>query len=386
MSAARGYRLDPDDLLFFRDGKPSTQGSDHYLASVFPPAPSTLFGAVRTRRLVDKGVALEGLTKTNWAERLGAALEQELGPWGGLGEMRLRGPWLVRGENEILLPAPADLGVRTGRFTEVESAFRFRLEEAEAGSWSHPLLPWRPYSRVGEEWTPVEPESVVSAAGTWWLTAAGLTAWAAGGVPETAHFVHRDDLWQPEPRTGVGLEEQTRQAREHYLYTFGFVRLRKGIAIGFDAQGGLLDGEGGMRLGGEGRTVTLLPGPQFPGQPELGGTGGRTVVVCLTPMLSASGAYPPGFSGDRLDSNFGQSSCKLIGAMVRGPQPAGGWDIAQRRAKPLRRAIAPGAVFVFDELPAAAVAALWGTTLSDFAEEGANQQGFGLIASGSYPT
>ena len=51
----KSFRLVPDDVLFFRDGKPNTRGSDHYLRSLFPPNPSTLYGALRTRRLTGSG-------------------------------------------------------------------------------------------------------------------------------------------------------------------------------------------------------------------------------------------------------------------------------------------------------------------------------------------
>lgn len=73
MNAAdwRFFRLDPDDVLFFRDGRPSTLGEDHYLRSLFPFHPSTLYGALRTRRLLDFGVDLHELARGG--KKLGAA-------------------------------------------------------------------------------------------------------------------------------------------------------------------------------------------------------------------------------------------------------------------------------------------------------------------------
>src|SRR5438552_10316090 len=148
----------PDDVLFFRDGKPNTQGDDHYLRSLFPPYPSTLYGALRTQRLIDFGVDLTGLDEARW-KMLNAELRRELGEWAGFGSLWLRGPWLIW-RKQVLMPAPADLGLllneRTKpRKSEPEAAFqairticRFRFEtasgrvekEREAERfWSHPL-------------------------------------------------------------------------------------------------------------------------------------------------------------------------------------------------------------------------------------------------------
>ena len=105
----KSFRLEPHDVLFFRDGKPSNIGADHYLRSLFPPYPSTLYGAVRTRRLLDAGVDLKDLKESNWRQRLGP-LAEELGGWGGFGSLKLRGPWLLQCDRP-LTPAPADLGL-----------------------------------------------------------------------------------------------------------------------------------------------------------------------------------------------------------------------------------------------------------------------------------
>ena len=59
------FRLVPHDVLYFGDGRPSVMGEDHYLRSLFPPFPSTLYGAIRTRRLYDEGVDLVGAGPNN---------------------------------------------------------------------------------------------------------------------------------------------------------------------------------------------------------------------------------------------------------------------------------------------------------------------------------
>src|SRR5687768_8743082 len=101
----QAYGLVPDDVLFFRDGKPSSRGQDHELRSVFPPLPSVLYGAIRTGRLLEEEVDLTRLDETAW-RALPHHVLSEIGPWGGFGSLMVRGPWLTL-NGAALIPAPA---------------------------------------------------------------------------------------------------------------------------------------------------------------------------------------------------------------------------------------------------------------------------------------
>lgn len=383
MTAPRGFRLVPDDVLFFRDGKPSMIGSDHYLRSLFPPHPSTLYGALRTRRLVDFGVSLRGLGEERWAG-LDAELGAEVGEWGGFGSLRLRGPWLVK--EEVLLPAPHDLAVKradrkvdeTGQPKPPRAERVYRYHPAHLlGGCSHPLRPLAPSD-------PKKAEDAESAAG-WYLTPEGFAAWSAGGSPKPGDLVHRDSLWVDERRTGVGLEDDKRTSRKGRLFTFGYIRLRQGVTLGFDVTGSDLEPSGWVRLGGERKTARLEPGPTLPEPSPEVGSGSLLSLTLVTPAVSEHGAYPPGFGPDRLEDTLGGHRVRLVAAAVGGSLPLGGWDMARGRPKPMRRALPPGSVFYFeptddstdlDEL----AAALHGTTLSD--DPHLKLQGFGLVLAG----
>jgi len=386
------FRLVPDDVLFFRDGKPSTRGTDHYLRSLFPPYPATLYGALRTRRLADAGVELSGLRERTWEQRLGEKLVQELGAWGGFGSLALRGPWLVR-EGEPLLPAPLDLGLllepagAEGAPPKIASVVRFLPDLQAENRWSHPLARLAPAAWNGKGWTRwaspapgIEPASVAG----WYLKPAGLLAWRNGGAPAPEHFVRASDLWTVEARTGVGLQAATRTSADGLLYTFGFIRLLPGVALGFEVQGSPLAAGGRVRLGGEARTATLESGPGFP-ESSLQAGGDLVVLSYASPAVSRGGAYPPGFSEAELEGTLGGRRLRLVAAAVPGFLPIGGWDLARGEAKPLRRAIPAGAVYVFQTLEEAgaadAAAALHGLCLTDNLDA-LDRQGFGLAAAG----
>lgn len=386
------FQLVPDDVLFFRDGKPSTRGTDHYLRSLFPPYPSTLYGALRTRRLADDDVVLAGLRERNWKERLGEKLVQELGDWGGFGTLALRDPWLVH-EGEPLLPAPLDLGLLLEPAASAEappkiaSVVRFLPDLQVENRWSHPLARMAPASWTGNSWTrwtsPAPGVEPASATG-WYLKPAGLQAWRNGGAPAPKHFVRALDLWTVEARTGVGLQSAKRTSEEGLLYTFGFIRLLPGVALGFEVRGSDLAAGGRVRLGGEGRTAVLESGPGFP-EAGLQAGGDLVVLSYSSPAVSYGGAWPPGFSEARLEGTLGGRRLRLVAAAVPGFVPVGGWDLARGEAKPLRRAIPPGSVYVFQPLEesgaADAAAALHGLCLTDNLDA-LDRQGFGLAVAG----
>lgn len=386
------FRLVPDDVLFFRDGKPSTLGADHYLRSLFPPYPSTLYGALRTRRLLDGDVPLRGLDETTWRERLGG-LVAELGDWGSFGSLALRGPWFVL-DGERLVPAPLDLGVtvwkepRAGHeIPRVRSVARFRLLPQDSGGGSsHPLGLLSACQADGEGWRewPVAAEGEVRIAEGWYLRPAGLEAWRRGGVPTPEDFVHPRRLWEVEARTGVGLEDDWRASRQGRLYTFGFLRLLPGVALGFEAAGGTLTPGSRLRLGGEGRTAMLEADPVAAPSAAVEPRAGLLCLSLVTPGLSASGGYPPGFAADRLVAGLGGRPFRLVSAVLPGFATVGGWDLARHQAKPLRRALPAGSTFLFEPADGGAVqpAGFDGISLSDYDDEGLARQGFGFAVAG----
>lgn len=403
----RGFRFTPDDVLFFRDGRPSTRGADHYLPSLFPPHPSTLYGALRSRRLLDAGFSPARLRRERqraW-EMLPEDVQVEIGPWGGFGSLALRGPWLVRRRNdgadrEVLLPAPADLALThsesgpatTGRHRGHEAirakrVFRFRGADLGAGGHSHSLRLLEPYRLSGDGWQRWTESKPPPSARGWFLTAAGLRIWAEGGAPRPADLVHASELWVNEPRVGVGIEAQRRVATEGELFTFGFIRLRPGVDLGFEVRGTALAPGRRVRLGGEGRTGWIDEAPalaslQLPHRPS---SSLRLAVV--SPMVSEAGTYPPGFDPKRGEVKIAGRPFRIEAAQVPGHGTVGGWDLARGAAKPLRRTVPAGSVFVVAPTDGGLVdpSELHGLRLAGYPGESLALQGFGLVVAGTDP-
>ncbi len=390
-STWQSFKLTPQDPLFFRDGKPSTIGDDHYLRSLFPPFPSTLYGAVRTRRLIDTEVDLDRLSQDTWST-LPGHLRAEVGEWGCFGSLQMRGPWLIEG-NDICLPAPFDLALVAGVPAEppqVKEVLRYRPLSADSGNrggWSHPLALMAPFRSEAGSWQPVNPVDIDLMTSTgWFLRPAGIGRWLRGDCPLPEDLVHRSQLWQDEIRTGVGLRQGVRSAQESMLYTFGLIRLQRRVALGFETAGTGLQSDGLLQLGGDRRVVSLGPGPEFPTAalpPPARSV--RLVIAFVSPALSESGTYPPGFAADQLEGSIAGFPCRLVAGALPGPVCLGGWDMARGFAKPLRRAIPAGSVFVF-EVPEGNAgelsAQIHGTCLCDNHGENLSAQGFGLVIAG----
>jgi CRISPR type III-B/RAMP module-associated protein Cmr3 len=304
----------------------------------------------------------------------------------------------VRGD-EALLPAPADLELilderkggsrRNGKGSppRILKVLRLRRSEGGGASWSHPLDLLEAHERAGGGWTPWQapPQSDPAPSAGWFLRPAGLRRWMAGEVPEAQDFVHGSKLWLDEVRTGLGLEETTRAAREGLLYTFGFVRLQRGVGIGFEVAGSGLAPGGIVRLGGDGRTARLDKGPPLPfAEPPGPPSGGRFQLYLATPAISATGGYLPGFAAESLSGRPAGVPCRLAAAAERRFSLVGGWDMAAGRAKPLRRAIPAGSVFWLEASESAGSPhALHGAHLSDFPGEDFGRQGYGLALLGA---
>lgn len=190
----------------------------------------------------------------------------------------------------------------------------------------------------------------------------------------------------PEVRTGVGLQQDKRSSKEGQLYTFGYIRLQDEVAIGFEVRGIELKAEGILRFGGDGRPVRLEKGQKFPfiNPPNISGTG--FLLAFITPVLSESGAYPPGFAANQFRIEDNGISISLRGGLVRGSVIVGGWDLANLRAKPLHRAIPAGSVFGFDSNNVEqAVSLFHGRNICGFPNEHFDRQGFGLGIVGAMP-
>lgn len=328
--------IEPNDVLLFRDGKPFAAGEDHRARSLFPPTPFTMQGVVRSKVLFDSGVSLSDYA---YGAPSAQALIQQIGtPSGNYGQLRLRGPFVAkRDDNGSIIryfPLPADV---------VKVDANYALAKP---------LPDPPFSSNQPMDLPLwvrTDKPLREARG--WLAEDEIRKYLAG---QTDFIVTpENDLLVREPRFGIALEYPRRSTQEGMLYQMEFLRLQEGVGLVLEVDGILpfQPEKGFLQVGGEARVayyeVLRTPMPSLSPPNPL---PKQFKVVLLTPAWFSDGWKP---CNDDWGQFFGGANVRLIAvALYRGQSLGGAFVDDQRRTgdfqKTMRRFVPAGSVFFFN--------------------------------------
>ncbi|MGC8691067.1 MAG: type III-B CRISPR module-associated Cmr3 family protein [Caldisericum sp.] len=96
--------IEPFDTVFFRDGKPFDAGNDFVSFSIFPPSPSTFYGALRTYIIMQYSNLSNFRSDTKITNVVGTDANN-------LGSLKIYGPYLYKKELSpfLLFKAPLDI-------------------------------------------------------------------------------------------------------------------------------------------------------------------------------------------------------------------------------------------------------------------------------------
>lgn len=337
--------LEPVDVLFFRSNKGfGDPGS--YGESLVPPWPSVVAGALRSRILADSGTDLAQFAA-------GDAPHPEIGRRDSPGSFRLTALQLARrngNQVEPLYPPPADIVVEEGAVLLASPA---ALPEGLRSSFPLPLHPVLAQPRRGKP------------KGGKWLTAAGWAKYLAGQVPALGDLVSSADLWQTDPRVGIGLSAQTRSVEEGRLFTAeaAAFHLRVHGSGAYDT--GLLAAVAGctppqdglVRLGADGRAAAVHPVADLhPAEPDWARIvlERRLRLILAAPGLFREGWLPEGCkeqNGRFLFDLHGVRG-RLVSACVARAETVSGWDLARELPKKAQRCAPAGSVYWVDQVQA----------------------------------
>jgi len=364
MPAIIGLRLEPLDVLFFRDGRPFT-GSERSVSGL--PMPQTCAGALRTALLRAAGCNLEVLGGAmKGGASFAAAVRKSCAPehhW--IGELAVRGPWLARGATgkgfDVLVPVPATLHRERKRPGHI---YRLApLPDGQLPGWSPPL------DRKGlrplwlKHLAATEPVSG-------YLTPSGLKMFLQGAAIEAEHILPPDDLFGLDYRTGIGIAPDRLVSEESQIFGRGFLALKEDVFLYVEivlpdvaGDGAVLDVIKTIPIGGEGRHAMLRRVAPF-AWPQVVPTGKQKPLILLTtPCAFEAGWKPRALNG------------RLVSAAVPGAVAYSGWDLARGGPKPTRFAVPAGSVYLLDAMPDK-----WEGTLAENDED--RQQGWGCCLKG----
>ncbi len=378
MSAQHFYLVQPQDSLFFRDGRPYEQADDGLAAatSLFPPHPSTLTGAIRVALALGNG--WDGIT--GWNPETKAVLGD--GPDLRAATARFGAPLLMRqvdGEWQPLYPAPRHLLLRKTDTGQTMDLLRPRRTPAATDLGPlHPMLPPKGWENCKD----------ARPARDLWLTADGLAQVLAGGPLgddfAQNHTVHASALWEKEPRIGLEMSADTRTAVRGRLYAPTHVRLRDHVGLGAGVSGLPPSWNGPVPtvpLGGEHRFAHLEPllevPPAAPSGTTLNKDNDGTLLVTVT-LLSPARVSDAWLKPGPLPDGAGH----ILSACLGDPLPIGGWDGRpgpKRGPLPLRAFVPSGSCW-FLRVPPDGLGRL-PPFLGDAAD---HAHGFGHYALGTY--
>lgn len=317
------------DALFFRDGKPFTMGQDITVDSVsFPPAPSVLFGMLRTTYITQKieQFSLDELIKQSKhlsISKIALCLND------GVSE-------------EVLFPIPKDLVVPKKNSKEKKNneneVFPLEVSQKTAITASNYKLSESLIFRDNNKLKK----------GAFYLKSSDLEAYLDGDTT-FINAIDINDYLLKEIKIGIGRENTTNIVRDGLLYRINMIRTRPKMKNNKDNQtaelsiivelNGLdfnLTSNKIAQLGGERRIVSLdenrSPNISFPK------ISTNTFKLYLTTPAVFSKGW---FSSTFLD----KFNLEITSAAIDKPEHIGGWDIAKGKPKPMYKVVPAGAIY-----------------------------------------
>jgi len=340
--------ITPLDTVFFRDGRAFTMGEETWGASRFPPPPSVVYGALRTRFFAEH------------PDRL-----SEAGTTGPTSSASLTA-FHLRVDAVPHFPMPRDLVVREGAEGEESDkgtpVVRLDQQKFPSGGVGLGALPTVLTHR--EEVETVR-QSVVDES--------DLENYLHGREATfRSYHLYDDGLVHREPKIGIRMDRSTRAASDGFLYRVDLRRLDADLAFGVGLKGLSIAERGLLKLGGESKPAryeTVADRAPSPAPPRDRIAADRAFALYLaTPALFDRGWLPGWIDPETLRGTKDGVTVQLQTAAVGKPGAVGGWNVKEGQPKPMHRTVPAGSVYHFaleDGTSEAAIEAFHDECLSD---------------------
>lgn len=340
--ATRWYFIEANDVLMFRDSRRFTAGTNFTARSMFPPNPRTVYGMLRTHLIEVLGNGDFAAFKDG---RLGD-LHRVLGTPQQAGTLRLHGVYLAKRDNQqanFFVRPPLDL-LRQKSKEPVPMGSAPSLQIAKVQPIGSDFVTDLPFN----DWQPLLAEGQVSEVDGW-LDSTGFDLYLDDKT--TSNVTKDEDLFEREMHTGLGMDHSVRRGKDSLFYQAEYIRLRKdvGLLIGISGDDGKMPQSGMINIGGEGRTA-FYQTVQVKTEPtRVSATSGRVKIVLLTPAYFSGGWQPQSNEQPRSsDWSPWVGAGKLVSLAIGKPQIISGWDLVNKRPRPVRHFLPAGSVFYFE--------------------------------------
>lgn len=331
------FRLDPLDVLFFRDGRPFDAATR---AEGGLPNPQSLAGALRSSLLATGGFDFTGFAlkrRTTPSSNLRDDLK-EFGGKESILSLSFRGPWLAVADGdavdavEPLLPVPQCLARDPkGKW------YRADPLRAELPGWKLREPERLPVWRRGN------PDAKHPGG---FLAASGVESFLRGGVPEDTHWLRPEDLFGFDNRTGIEIDPQALTTVESKIYGIRLLSLCQ--------RAGGTSVHAGKRVCIYAEVIAKEESEvSFPAPLPFGGEGRQVVAQRVKhhfdwkQQQSERSSWlltTPGFF--RAQSALPDvAPARMVAAVSGTPLAVSGWDVARGGPRPTRFAVPAGSVY-----------------------------------------
>ncbi|MDQ7032454.1 MAG: type III-B CRISPR module-associated protein Cmr3 [Desulfonauticus sp.] len=314
--------ITPMDTLFFRDSKPFYMGEETWSDSMSLPYPSVIYGALRSVYFANNSGEIK---KAN------TAYDPTI-------NLNIKSICFKIG-NSIYFPLPLDC-IKYKDSNEKKIHTTLKLLKKEYFFSDIPL----DYI-VGLD-NDKKIENILNGL----IRQSNLKKYLNSHLLDPFVVKKLSDVIESEPKIGITRSRKTLSSDESKLYRVDMKRFKENFSIVVDFEGLNLPNTGLLKLGGEGKGALysvnkdVVPNIDFP---NFNNNETYFKLVLTTPAIFKKGWIPAWIDEETLIGNINSLKLKLLSVVMGKPIYISGFDIKNRRPKPMFKAVPHGSVYYF---------------------------------------
>lgn len=348
-------KIIPNDTLFFRSARPFTMGSETWADIIFPPSPSTFYGAIRTLLIFSRGT-LENFKKGY----------SDIGNFYEKGSMEIKGPFLFTETTygnmniDIFFKSPQDLiNVDAKKHINLTTYSVPKLFISDGQLFEDKKVKYILTTSLN---TKVEDAyGYINS-----FTMKDYLSFSSKKIKEF-YFYQDSQFYLKEEKIGIARDRHSKASKEGYLYRTEMIRLNNSTnqVTGFLLKINNVENfpkEGHLKLGGEGKTVlfkvleeketkhdsfSVFRKDQFE---EIDINIRQFKLYFVTNAIFEKGWLPKWIDEKTFLGEFKNLKLRLTGCCLGKFEIHGGWDIAKKQPKPVYKVVPQASVYYFELL------------------------------------
>ncbi|MBN2835286.1 MAG: type III-B CRISPR module-associated protein Cmr3 [Candidatus Delongbacteria bacterium] len=340
--------ITPFDTLFFKDAKPFTMGEDTWATGSFPPSPAVIYGMLRTTYAAQNNISLANIEVATKDLRINSLH--------------------LKTKNGLLFPYPADIfqpkeeNGKRGEINIMKLKRNSIISNIDIIQYPFILSP-ETNKKLEDNFDndffdKISFDNYINSVNNDFLV------------------TKRSELIELEPKIGIARDKDSNQIYEGRLYRVGMLRIREGVKILVDFENLELELKGFLKFGAENKMAHYEVSNEAKIKlPEI--KNEFVKLYLATPAIFKNGSIPEFIS----NRNFDGIDFELLTMAIGKPLFIGGFDMKNRKPKPMKKAVPAGSVYYLKCSEAKVlVEKLHGKSISEIYPE----QGFGICYCGTF--